>query len=1051
MRKLLLLCLALPFYLAAQTEKSASPLPPQNSNLNTQNSTRAVVIGISDYQDTDIPDLRFADRDATAFAAYLQSPAGGTLPPENIKLLTNKAATTGAIAAAMDWLIADCKAGERAIIYFSGHGDVETRTKFQRGFLLTYDSPASNYLAGAFALIFLQDIISTLADQGVQVVMISDACHAGKLAGSDIGGSQATTANMATQFANEIKILSCQPDEFSLEGEQWGGGRGCFSYHLIEGLTGLADGNTDKQVNLLEINRYLEEVVPKETAPQMQIPMTVGGKSVVLAAVDEAGLARLREQKGKALPAMATIESKGFEQVVLAGIDSIWQKKYAQFAAALQRGELLEPAGANAYDLYRELAEVPELSRLQGIMKRNLATALQDESQQAINAYLRSDEEELAARSRGESRYRKFVNYLEKATELLGSDHYMYKTLKAKQYYFDAVDTRVRFADRTFSLTDSSLIWRTQCEATIREALKWEENAAFIYNELFILSPNRHEKLSYLQKALELAPQWATLYSNLGNHFLEQNELEKADSALSIAIRLAPSFSMPYRVYGTLYRRQNKPEQAETMYKKAIEISPGNVEHKKTLGYFYKEQKRFQDAENQWLQVLELSPEDNQTYNELSSMYNQFTQEFEKSIAINLRRLKLRPTDGDAFADLLVAYRDAGRFDKIPAVVEDMKHLDATINNWEGTAILGRWLFDLGQKEEGLAFQKKGIRIAPESGWGHYLIAFSYRSMGDFETFLAHIDTALTKRMSYWHIEWYSYVPKAVGSPGYQAYVQKWMEKFPNWGFCQSLMGVYYDEKRDWKKALEYHKKAVELSPESEKNWYYYACSAYKSGLGNADSAFQKCIALNPCSQNNLLDIGNFYKSHGEAELAEQLFKAALKCNPDFVYTYQPLSLLYFFSERKQEAYAVLEEAQKKAPNDLGYTALLATLLYYDQPQSAKAYVDEIAKVEPMANAYWECIESMRMNSFEYADACWQILSTQPLSVSLEMTKYKYLQMKVRQGEKEKAIQLLAEILEKYVFVEYKLFSTDLGLDPIRDLEPFKELMRRHFPEKTND
>ena len=25
------------------------------------------------------------------------------------------------------------------------------------------------------------------------------------------------------QYANEVKILSCQPNEFSLEGEQWGG------------------------------------------------------------------------------------------------------------------------------------------------------------------------------------------------------------------------------------------------------------------------------------------------------------------------------------------------------------------------------------------------------------------------------------------------------------------------------------------------------------------------------------------------------------------------------------------------------------------------------------------------------------------------------------------------------------------------------------------------------------------------------------------------------------------------------------------------------------
>ncbi|MBK8492538.1 MAG: hypothetical protein IPL49_17025 [Saprospirales bacterium] len=60
-----------------------------------------------------------------------------------------------------------------------------------------------------------------------QVIVIADACHAGKLAGTRLG-YRATAPNLSQQFANEVKVLSCQPNEFSLEGEQWGGGRGCF-------------------------------------------------------------------------------------------------------------------------------------------------------------------------------------------------------------------------------------------------------------------------------------------------------------------------------------------------------------------------------------------------------------------------------------------------------------------------------------------------------------------------------------------------------------------------------------------------------------------------------------------------------------------------------------------------------------------------------------------------------------------------------------------------------------------------------------------------------
>lgn len=63
--------------------------------------TYAVVVGISNYQDEAIPDLQFADRDAAAFARFLQSPAGGSLDEDHLKLLTNEAATTAQFDAAL--------------------------------------------------------------------------------------------------------------------------------------------------------------------------------------------------------------------------------------------------------------------------------------------------------------------------------------------------------------------------------------------------------------------------------------------------------------------------------------------------------------------------------------------------------------------------------------------------------------------------------------------------------------------------------------------------------------------------------------------------------------------------------------------------------------------------------------------------------------------------------------------------------------------------------------------------------------------------------------
>ena len=128
-------------------------------------------------------------------------------------------------------------------------------------------------MADAYPIYYLQLVIETISlDNNAKVLLITDACRSGKLAGNAIGGSQLTSQNLATQYANEVKILSCQPDEYSIEGEQWGGGRGAFSYHLIDGLYGMADIDSDLNVNLKEIDRYLEDHVIRGSGPRKPKP-----------------------------------------------------------------------------------------------------------------------------------------------------------------------------------------------------------------------------------------------------------------------------------------------------------------------------------------------------------------------------------------------------------------------------------------------------------------------------------------------------------------------------------------------------------------------------------------------------------------------------------------------------------------------------------------------------------------------------------------------------------------------------------------------------------
>ncbi len=588
MKYVLFLLLALPFLVAAQTEKSINPLPsspalPAEARSAKAGATLAVVIGISDYQDLQIPDLRFADKDAEAFANFLRSPAGGSLDGDHLQVLTNTQATAGRIAEALDALIEKVQKDDQVIIYFSGHGDVERKTVSQPGFLLAWDAPSRVYMGGGtYSLAFLQEVVTTLSTQNLaKVTVITDACHAGKLAGSQIGGSQLTAASLAKQFSNEVKILSCQPGELSLEGEQWGGGRGIFSYHLVEGLFGLADRNGDGTVSVGEIDRYLEDKVTAEAAPQTQVPMLLGNKSERLATVNAAILADLKKSKAGGLPVFAATEGRGLEEEVLAKLDSGIIKKYFSFKKAVAEKRFFQPENDCAEAFYTSLSGEPGLLPLHGFMKRNYAAALQDEAQIVLNQLLRTDPQIVDVAFSPVSKYDHLPGYLHRAAELLGEKHYMYRFIKAREYYFKAKSCP---RENYPALTPNSLFQLAL--ARLDTALTFDEEAAYLYMEkgywLEMNGDNDTQSLKLYEQAIRLSPRWvlANYFAGRSNGYIHNPD--KAITYFKNAIDLDSSFLPTYLALGQSFNKGTKEgnfwfEKYVEKMKEYIRNHPGKV------------------------------------------------------------------------------------------------------------------------------------------------------------------------------------------------------------------------------------------------------------------------------------------------------------------------------------------------------------------------------------------------------------------------------------------------------------------------------------------
>ncbi|TNE48449.1 MAG: tetratricopeptide repeat protein, partial [Bacteroidetes bacterium] len=763
---LLAYILCCPLYLVAQeatpseqatADKGVSPVSNPANGRVANGTTRAVIIGISDYQDPRIPDLRFAHRDAEALAAYLRSPAGGSVPEDNLRVLINEDATEARIGNALYWLLEETKEGDQVIFYFSGHGDVERKISSKPGFLLGWNANAGVYLAGGTLKVRdLQEIITTLSqEQNARVLVITDACRAGKLAGDEEGGIQITGASLAKKFANEIKILSCQPDELSVEGEQWGGGRGVFSYHLIEGLLGLADQNTDMQISLSEIRRYLEDQVSSEVSNQS--PMTVGDIKEVIARVDPELLREVKQLKKGQAPQLHATNTKGAEATLLASLDSRTREKYAAFQQALHDKNFQQSEGAGTDRLFRQLMQVPELKPLYAHMRQNYAAALQDDAQQVLYKLLEADPAVCLRVAEGYQRsYQDYPQYLERAAELLGTKHFMYRTIKARQYWFEA------YLQSLTIKGDQEKAQRVL--AGYRKALEYQPDMPQAWLEIglqygFELNQPDSAK-HYFNKAIQSTANWVLPYTHYANWHSSRGEFEQAktwlDKAFAIdsnsvvtwhalydwanrqympgyeiniclrSLQIDSTIACTWLSLGKAYLNVGDYKEAERAFKKAIELDPAFVSCIYWLAEVYTMTNQAEEAERYAMQLIQLDTTNASSFNFAGTVYRQFGYDMQAEVMWD-KAFRLDNEHLPTLSNLAFHYLRSGRSKKAERLADQITKLAPA--DYSGFQTAGIVYQRTGRYSKAVEMYKKAIELNPDYHLNYAGLAVPYMCM----------------------------------------------------------------------------------------------------------------------------------------------------------------------------------------------------------------------------------------------------------------------------------------------------------------------------------
>lgn len=224
----------------------------------------AIVIGNTNYQNKNIPDVDFALNDALIFRKYLINIFGY----QEDDIIYEEDATKAKFETIFgvkdnykgklyNWI----KPNQSDVfIYYVGHGAPDIKNN--KAYFVPVDSDPSSISLNGYSIETFYQNLSKLQYKSLTVVI--DACFSGTsqkgLLVKNISPAGIEVDSPIMELPNSSIFLSSSGKEYS----SWyvDNGHSLFTFYFLKGLKGEADSNNDKKLTLGEFKNYLNEEVP---------------------------------------------------------------------------------------------------------------------------------------------------------------------------------------------------------------------------------------------------------------------------------------------------------------------------------------------------------------------------------------------------------------------------------------------------------------------------------------------------------------------------------------------------------------------------------------------------------------------------------------------------------------------------------------------------------------------------------------------------------------------------------------------------------------------
>lgn len=243
----------------------------------------ALIVGITDFQNPKIPNLRYSSKDATDFYNYLIKE--GNFEPDHVRLLLNEKATQRKVLSELGskFLARVVKPDDLVVLYFSTHGSPASLDPRGRNYLVAHDSDPEDLFATGIEMQKLLESIQgrVLTDR---VLLVLDACHSGFVDPQSKGIARTANFNVNELFqgSGQLVICSSAPDQRAWESTRYR--NGVFTKRFLEGLK--KQGETTPLVQAFDFARErVQDEVQEDRPGAVQTPVLKGkwsGKELVI-------------------------------------------------------------------------------------------------------------------------------------------------------------------------------------------------------------------------------------------------------------------------------------------------------------------------------------------------------------------------------------------------------------------------------------------------------------------------------------------------------------------------------------------------------------------------------------------------------------------------------------------------------------------------------------------------------------------------------------------------------------------------------------------------